>query len=72
MAKANSMEDRWKRREAWRRLAGRIARVSVSIFATFNFDPRQIADDYLGHWVLREGYYSADRGLLTEGMTMIL
>jgi len=22
MAKANSMEDRWKRREAWRRLAG--------------------------------------------------
>lgn len=71
MAKANSEEDRWKRREAWRRLAGRIARASVSIYAMFNFHPEQIAYEYLGHWVLNEGYYSADRGLLIEGMTMI-
>lgn len=71
MVKANSKEDRWKRREAWRQLAGRIAKVSVSVYAMFNFDPGQIADDYLGHWVLREGHYSADRGLLIEGMTMM-
>lgn len=72
MAKANQEEDRWKRREAWRKLAGRIAMVSVNIFARPQFNPRQIADEFLGHWLLREGYYSSNRGLLVEGETMIL
>ncbi len=72
MARANSEVDRWKRREAWRRLAGRIARISVSIYAKPGFHPQQIADDYLGHWILREGYYSSERGLLVEGETRIL
>ncbi|OPX90218.1 MAG: helicase Cas3 [Pelotomaculum sp. PtaB.Bin104] len=72
MAKANQEEDRWKRREAWRELAGRIAMVSVSIYARPQFNPRQIAIEHLGHWLLREGYYSNNRGLLVEGETMIL
>jgi len=72
MARANSEVDRWKRREAWRKLAGRIALVSVSVYARPGFRPQRIADEYLGHWILREGYYSSERGLLVEGETMIL
>ena len=72
MARANSESDRWKRREAWRKLAGRTARISVSVYARPGFHPRQIAEDYLGHWILREGYYSSERGLLVEGETRIL
>lgn len=72
MARANGGTDRWKRREAWRRLAGRMARISVSIYARPGFHPSQIADEYLGHWILREGYYSSERGLLVEGETRIL
>lgn len=72
MAVANNVGDRWERREAWRKLAGRIAMVSVSIYARQFFQPQQIANEYLGHWLLREGYYSSDRGLLVEGESMIL
>lgn len=73
MDRANRIADRWERREAWRKLAGRIAMVSVSIYAQPRFQPRQIADEYLGHhWLLREGYYSSDRGLLVEGTVAIL
>lgn len=72
MTRANGEPDRWKRREAWRKLAGRIARVSVSVYVRPGFHPSQIADEYLGHWILREGYYSSERGLLVEGETRIL
>ena len=66
MAKANKIEDRWKRREAWRSIAGRIARVSVCVFARPGFDPRDIAAEYLGHWILRDGFYSSECGLLID------
>lgn len=72
MARANSLSDRWQRREAWRKLAGRIALVSVSIYARPGFNPGRIADDYLGHWLLRDGYYSRECGLLVEGEALIL
>lgn len=72
MAKANQEEDRWKRREAWRKIAGRIAMVSVHVYARPQFNPFQIANEYLGHFLLRDGYYSSKRGLLVEGETMIL
>jgi len=71
MARASSEGDRWKRREAWRKLAGRIAMVSVSIYTRPRFHPQQIADGYLGQWLLRDGYYSSNRGLLVEGEAMI-
>lgn len=64
MANANKIKDRWKRREAWRALAGRIARISVSIYAKPGFDPQDIATEYLGQWILRDGFYSTDRGLV--------
>lgn len=72
MAKADQEDDRWKRREAWRKIAGRIAMVSVNIYARPQFNPKQIANEYLGHWLLREGYYASNRGLLVEGEAMIL
>lgn len=64
MEAAAATEDRWRRREAWRRLAGRIARVSVSVFARRGFDPQDIADFWCEQWILREGYYDSSRGLI--------
>lgn len=66
MTKTNIIEDRWQRREAWRSIAGRIANISVSIYSKSGFDPRYIAKEYLGHWILKDGYYSTDRGLVID------
>jgi CRISPR-associated endonuclease/helicase Cas3 len=71
MASANKIEDRWQRREAWRKLSGRIAMVSVNVFASFQFRPDHMTDPYLGHNILRPGYYSPQKGLQVEGETMI-
>lgn len=64
MQAAANVEDRWQRREAWRKLAGRIAKVSVSVYAQRGFDPQDIASFWHGHWVLGEGYYHKSRGLV--------
>jgi CRISPR-associated endonuclease/helicase Cas3 len=61
---ASKVEDRWQRREAWRKLAGRIARVSVSIYAKSGFYPEDIASHWQGHWILRKGYYDSRCGLI--------
>jgi len=67
MAKANKIEDRWKRREAWRAIAGRIAKISVSIYAKYGFSPQNIASPHMGHWILCDGLYSSERGLVLPG-----
>ncbi len=66
MKEANEIQDRWKRREAWRKLAGRIAQISVAVWARPGFSPEEIASEYLGHWILREGYYDPERGIRLE------
>lgn len=66
MVKANKIQDRWKRREAWRALAGRIARISVNLYARPGFDPQDIATEYLGQWILRDGFYSPGCGLVLD------
>lgn len=66
MTEANQVENRWERREAWRKLAGRLAAISVDLFARPGFRPEEIAGDYLGHWILREGYYAPESGLGIE------
>jgi len=63
MEAASRVGNRWQRREAWRRLAGRIARISVSVYVKRGFRPEDIANHWQGHWILREGYYDARRGL---------
>ena len=66
MTEANSIDDRWKRREAWRKLSGRIAEITVSLYARSGFSPNEIASDFLGHWLLRDGYYDSERGIMLD------
>jgi len=66
MTKTNKIEDRWKRREAWRAIAGRMAKISISVYAKPRFDPQDIATEYLGQWILRDGFYFTDRGLVLD------
>ncbi|WP_449244102.1 CRISPR-associated helicase Cas3' [Desulfobacca acetoxidans] len=66
MIKANLVKNRWERREAWRKLASRLAAISVDLYARPGFRPEEIAADFLGHWVLREGYYDSESGLGIE------
>ncbi len=66
MAEANAIEDRWKRREAWRAIAGRIAKISINIYAKPGFAPQNIATEYLGQWILQDGLYSTERGLFLD------
>ena len=66
MAEANSIDDRWNRREAWRKLSGRIAKITVNLYARSGFTPEEIATFFLGHWILRDGYYDSERGIMLE------
>jgi CRISPR-associated endonuclease/helicase Cas3 len=65
MAAAEKMEDRWQRKEAWRRLSGRIAQISVNLYGRRGFSPEEIATSTYGHWILRSGFYSSARGIDT-------
>lgn len=67
MKGANEIGDRWKRREAWRVIAGRIANISVSIYAKLKFNPQSIATECLGQWILNDGFYSSEQGLVLPG-----
>lgn len=66
MTEANSIDDRWKRREAWRKLSGRIAEITVNLYARSGFSPNEIASEFFGHWLLRDGYYDSERGIMLE------
>lgn len=63
MEAASKVENRWQRREAWRKLAGRIARVSVSIYAKKGCHQEDIASHWHGHWILNKGHYDSRCGL---------
>ena len=74
---ALDIEDRWDRRRALRKLAGRIARVTVSVRVRGEWHPTDVADP-LGHydsdnplehpwWIVRSGNYSPETGLQIEG-----
>lgn len=66
MAEANSIDDRWERREAWRKLSGRIAEITVSLYARPGFSPKEIATEFLGHLLLRDDYYDSERGIVLD------
>ncbi|MCL4522081.1 MAG: CRISPR-associated helicase Cas3' [Firmicutes bacterium] len=73
MQAAQAIPERWERREAWRRLASRLASISIQVWASPRFSPRQIANPSFGDlWILRDGYYSAESGLDVQGQTSIL
>ncbi len=75
---ALEIPDRWDRRRALRKLAARIARVTVSVWAKKDWHPGQIADplgnydpskEYWEHpwWIVRPGNYDPNTGLNLEG-----
>lgn len=69
MVKANKIQDRWKQREAWRALSGRTAKISVNLYTKPGFDPRDIATEYLGQWILRDSFYSTERGIVLDNVS---
>ncbi|HNV70616.1 MAG TPA: CRISPR-associated helicase Cas3' [Candidatus Ozemobacteraceae bacterium] len=63
------IEDRWERREAWRRIAGRIALVSVNVYLRKGFEPTDIAEEFCGQWFLRDNHYDSEKGLVMANDT---
>ena len=60
---AFEMDNHWQRRETLRKLAGRIAKISVSIYAKRGFEPEEIAENWYGLYLLKKNYYDSSRGL---------
>jgi len=60
---ANEVKDKWSKREAWRALAGKISRITISVYAKTGFEPGDIAEEYLGHSLLKDSFYSKECGL---------
>ncbi len=67
----SSIKDKWEKRRAFRSLAGRIARISVSVYERGHLDPRDYAEpfptkaegDAVWFWLLLPGHYTPERGL---------
>jgi CRISPR-associated endonuclease/helicase Cas3 len=76
MEEALAISERWERRRALRNLVGRIARISVSVYANGKFNQADIAQPIGSEWLLDEGLYEYGRGLVLPdfmgGGTMIL
>ncbi|MBS3966890.1 MAG: CRISPR-associated helicase Cas3' [Truepera sp.] len=58
-----SIEDRWERRRDLRRLAPRLAQVTVNVWEQRGFNPENIAYQVGPFWFVREGFYDDKRGL---------
>lgn len=66
MEKAMAIEDRWERKRAIRTLAGRIAKVSVSVLVKPGLIPEKLARP-LGHWwILYDHCYKPFEGILSS------
>lgn len=63
LAQVFAIPDRWERKRAYRKLAPRVARITVSVYARTDFDPSHYADRLGFLWILRRDYYSLGRGL---------
>ena len=62
------LTDRWERRRALRNLSPRLAAITVSVYAKSEWQPDEFSDlDATGNFhLLRESYYSPERGLDLE------
>ena len=58
------IEDRWIRREKFRRISGKIAELTVSVIAKRGFSPGEIACEYYGIWNLGLDYYNENIGIV--------
>jgi CRISPR-associated endonuclease/helicase Cas3 len=57
------LKDRWQRRRELKRLAPRLAQVTVSIWAQRGFSPEAIAYPVGPFWFVYTGFYDSKRGL---------
>ena len=73
---ARSVPDRWDRRRALRKLAPRIAQVTVSVWVKDDWHPTDVAnpiDSYPDNpleypwWIVRPGNYDPETGLILDG-----
>lgn len=64
MENINFIEDRWDRREGWRKLSGRMAEISVRVYARPGFRPEDVAVNRFNQWLLHEEYYDSEKGLV--------
>ncbi len=60
---ALDIKDRWEKRRALRKLASRLALVTVTIWGKRGFDPANVAYQVGFFWFVYEGTYDAKRGL---------
>jgi CRISPR-associated endonuclease/helicase Cas3 len=68
---AQGIDDRWERRRAFRKLAARVAQLTVSVYLREGFKPSNHGDPFPAgkpdedawFWLLRPGRYTAERGL---------
>lgn len=63
LEQALSITDRWTKRRALKRLAPRMAQVTVNVWEQKNFRPENIAYQIGLSWFVREGFYDSKRGL---------
>lgn len=61
--KIAEIKDRWERREKYRRISGRIAKLTVSVIAKTDFHPEEIAEYYFGIWNLKNEFYDENIGI---------
>ncbi len=65
LERVNDIDDHWQRRRELRKLASRVAAVTVSVYSREGFSPDRFADRDAtdNFWLLRPGYYTSERGI---------
>lgn len=63
LREALTIEDKWERRSALRTLAGKLQKRTVTVYARSDLLPEDYAEPVGPFWLLKEGYYSSDRGI---------
>ena len=63
LREALAVDDKWERRSALRRLAGKLQKRTVTVYARSDLFPEDYAESVGPFWLLKDGYYSSNRGI---------
>ncbi len=63
LREALAIDDRWERRSALRGIAGKLQKRTVTVYARPDMFPEDYAEPVGPFWLLKDGYYSSDRGI---------
>lgn len=66
MQAADAIENRWQQREAWRKLAGRIAQITIRVRASNKFHPGWYGEPYHNFWLLYDSCYETETGMVIQ------